>query len=452
MQNFSEKKETGIGSQATDSRWSYDETMDGLTDKSKLPYFLILFLISPVLAAFSAIFSYKQHGAKLTLVLFFGVYGYTLIIRPGADSYTLAEDFVSHYPNLSFPGFLNEMASILSLQGSAVTVDEPYMSILGFTVSRFSSDPSVLFLFAGLVFGAFFIKGVSLVYAESRDQWNLALAVLFIFFFSWVFLDGVNAPRTHTANWVFFTGAFLYLKTNDIKYIFLVMLAPFIHFGYLVIITPFFVYLFFKDFKLVYISVLVVSYFASTSLTVLEPYLMATELGESKLQAYTGSERWDPELQGQNSGNLSFHARYYRLAADYAIQFMLFISLIYSGYLGRKYHDRIQNGLGTIAILLLSFANFATIIPVLRNRLMMSFGLFALAYLVRLYTKNWEELRNRHWIIYICIPFILLFLFTKYSIIGDYLDFRVLFSPLSYPFIGDDPVSMKEFIRQILDV
>jgi hypothetical protein len=347
---------------------------------------------------------------------------------------------------------LDELISILSLRGSAVTIDEPYMSVLAFTVSRFSADPSVLFMFAGLVFGYFYIKGVTLLYNESIGKWNFSLVVLFTFFVSWVFLDGVNAPRTHTANWVLFCGAFLYLKTADVKYIFLVLAAPLVHFGYLAMILPFFVYFFFRDMKYAYIAVLVVSYFASAGMNMLEPILTATELGESKVQAYTGSDRWDPEVQAMIEDDRSFHARYYRFLSDYSIQFMFFISLIWSGYIGGKYHDRIQNGLGSIAILLLSFANFATFIPVLRNRLFLSFGLFALAYLFRLYAKNWDDLIKRHWVIIVCIPFILLYLFVKYSIIGDYFDFRMLFSPLFYPILGDDPVSIKQFIRELLDV
>lgn len=456
MDNYTEISKAAKQTWMKGTANSYESFRENVIEKTKFPYFLLLFLISPVLGALVAIANFNKRGAKTILVFFFGMFGYTLIMRPGADSYDVMLNFVDHFGHLSSYEFLAQMYEVLMLEvpryfgGTNSTIDEFYLPIVSYIISRFTAEPSWLFLTLGTIYGYFYLKGVTAVYSESRQNLNMALGILFVFFFSFIFLEGINAPRTYTAGWVFFSGGFLYLKTKNVKYIFLVGMAPLVHFGYIAMITPFFVYLFFRDVKYVYITILVISFFASASMSFIEPYLMSTGLGESKLNAYTGTERWDPELRGTTGDNRSFHAKYYQDVAYYSLYFMFFFTLMFSGYLKNKFHGFLENGLAGIAILLLSFANFASIIPVLSNRLLRSFALFALAYLLVLYSKNWIVLNNRQWIIYVCVPFILLFLFTKYSIVGDFTDFRILVSPLAYPFLGDDPVSIKEFIRSLL--
>lgn len=385
------------------------------------------------------------------MVFFYGAFGYTLILNPGSDSHSIALDFTYYYALISTSEFGQEIWGIVTLQGGEESADEPYLAVISYLTSRITSDPSWLFLVLGIVYGYFFIKGVNLVYREANTNWNAAAIILFTFFISWVAFYGVNAPRTHTANWVFFCGVFLYLKTNNTKYILLAFSAPLFHFGYLGIMLSFVGYLILKDRKYLYVGILAVSFFASTSMSFLEPALMSTELGQQKIDSYVNNERWDPTIdRGPKEG--SFHAIYYQRAARFAIQFMLISSLLFCGYLTGRNHDRLQNGLAAMAILSLSFANFASIIPVLRNRIFMNSALFSLAYLTRLYLKNDNDLVSERWLIYAMFPFILLYIFTMASMTGDYLDFKVIFSPLMYPFIGDDPLSMKEFIRGILDL
>lgn len=420
-------------------------------DRSLIPYFLILFIISPVLALISAAATFKQRGAKLAMILFIGAYGYTFILNPGMDSYRLSLDFKEYYQFLSPHDFWTDLWSIITLSGSGSTADEPYMAIISYFMAQFTDSTSWFFLLIGLILGIFYVWSISLVYENRSQKWNAAALILFVFFISWIGIYGLNAPRSYTGGFVFFCGAYQYIKTNNYKYLLLVLMAPMIHFGYAGITFPFFVYVFAGNLKYVYITALAVSFIASVGLNLFEPVLTATELGQQKAEIYTG-ERWEARGGGSFQQESSFHAKYYQLAGRRSIEIIFIGSILFLGYLSGKHHDRIQTALGSVAILMLSFSNFTEIIPALSHRTFNNFGLFALAYLVRLYSLEENRIRNFHWLVYICLPAILLFLFTQYSRIGDYMDFKVFVSPLFYPFLGEDPVSIKEFLRSILDL
>ncbi|MDZ7755188.1 hypothetical protein [Rhodohalobacter sp.] len=171
-------------------------------------------------------------------------------------------------------------------------------------------------------------------------------------------------------------------------------------------------------------------------------------MGEAKMQAYAieddggdGFERVDTR---------SFHARYYLSTGKLIVQVLFIYALLFLGYLKGDNHDPLRTRLAGLAILMLSLANLSGFAPALQNRVFVNFGLFALAYLVLHYSKLNPSPGLHRNIVYVALPGILLFVFTQYSQNGDFMDFRVLFSPLMYPFLGDDPVSMKEFIRSLL--
>jgi len=413
-------------------------------------YYLVLFLISPVLAVIASMANFNHKNSRVTLVMFVAAFGYTLIHTGGNDGYRQAMNFVEYYHYLDINEFQYLIIEILSLNGGkhlGAGADELYLPFLSYTLSQFTTNPSWLFLAAGLVYGTFFIRGISLVYDDMHRNWNVVLLVLFIFFISWKNLEGLNSIRNWTGAWCFFNGAYLYLKTKNSSYILLVMLAPFFHFGYLVITIPFYAYLVIGDRKYLLLGILVASYLFSTTTGFIEPYLTSTGLGEAKMQAYAIEDGGGSGFE--QTDNRSFHARYYRFVGDFIIQGLFIYALLFMGFLKDENHDSHRTRLAGLAILMLSLSNVSDFAPALRNRVFVNYGLFALAYLT-LHYSHLRPLSNRHRnMIYLAIPGILLFAFTQYSQIGDFMDFRAMVSPLFYPFLEGDPVSMKEFIRSL---
>ncbi len=418
-----------------------------MDNRNHIVYYLALFLISPVLAVIAAMANFRNKNARVTMILFVAAFGYTLILTPGKDSYTHTINFLEFYQYIDFSQFISELQSVAAFKGSSTHSDEPFLIVVSYFLAQFTDDPSWLFFLVGLIYGYFFINGVSLVYSEVHRNWNIVLIILFVFFLSWKSFEGINSIRNWTAAWIYFNGAFLYLKTGNKKYILLVIAAPLFHFAYIVITLPFFAWYVLRDRRYFYISLLAVSYIFSVGVDILEPYMRMTELGETKLRQYSA----DPlELEEQGSRERSFHAQYYMRAGNWSLRIIFIYAILMLGYLKARNHDSFQSALGSLSILMLTFANLVTFSPVLQNRLSVNFGLFAFAYLIRLYSMREEPVPLNNGVVYLCIPAILLFIFTQYSQIGDFMDFRVLISPLSYPFLGEDPVSMKEFIRSLI--
>ncbi|PKD43267.1 EpsG family protein [Rhodohalobacter barkolensis] len=427
-------------------------TYDGFVkDRTLFPYFLILFMISPVLALISGMFSFRQRGAKLIMILFFGVLGYSWIINPGMDSHSIIENFQDRYLVMSFSQFLYETEMLITLKGDDNIANDAYQHFLLYSISMITEQGKWVMFSLASIFGFFYVKNAWMVYKERKEEWDLVSLLLFIFFISWISVIGINAPRNYTGGMVFFFGAYSYLRTGKASYLVLVAMTPLFHFMYFAIAPCFFVYVFLKDRKYLYLGILAVSFVGTLGLAQLDPILTSTELTESRAEIYTG-ENWEDGPPGTFETNKSFHAQYYREAGEWAITGIFFGVLFLGGYLKDKNHDQLQNGLAGTALLILSFSNFMTAIPALSGRSHIYFGLFALAYLVRFFSSNKIENKKLYWLVYLFLPAILLFLFTQFSRIGDYADFRVLVSPLLYPFIGDDPISMKEFIRTILEL
>jgi hypothetical protein len=421
-----------------------------MDNRNHIIYYLVLFLISPVLAVIAAMANFRNRNARVTLILFVAAFGYTLIIRPGSDGSRQAMNFAEYWQLMSFDQFQYLLGDIIMLKGGkhlGSHADELYLPVLSYTLAQFTANPAWLFFAAGLVYGYFFIRGISLVYSDMHRNWNIVLLILFLFFISWKNLEGLNSIRNWTGAWCFFNGAYLYLKTRNINYILLVLLAPMFHSAYLVITLPFFAYLVIGDRRYMLMGILIFSYIFSTTSELIEPYLTSTGLGEAKMQAYI-SEDEGGEFITEDSR--SFHVRWYRFLSDWIIQGLFIYSLLFMGFLRGENHDPFRARLAGFAILMLSMANLSTFAPVLQNRVFVNFGLYALAYLVLHYSWLNPPPGLRRNIVFIAFPGILLFMFTQYSQIGDFMDFRTFLSPLTYPFLGDDPVSIKEFIRSLL--
>lgn len=418
-------------------------------DRTLFPYFLILFVISPALALISGMFNFRKRGAKFTMLLFFGVLGYSWILNPGMDSYKIVQEFINRYGVMSFYDFMYEMNLVLTLSGTDTNANDPFIHIISYSLSIITDQGKWLMMCLASIFGFFYINNAWMVYEERKESWTIVSLTLFVFFLFWIGIIGINAPRNYIGGMVFFFGAYSYLKTGNKSYLILVASAPCFHFLFLAVAPCFFVYVFLKDRKYIYLGILAVSFIGTVGLSQLEPILTSTELGENRTEIYTG-ENWEDGPPSSFAKEKSFHAEYYREAGSWAIQIVFFGVIFLGGYLKNINHDRLQNGLAGTSLLILSFSNLTTAVPALSGRSFMYFGLFALAYLVRFFSLDKNGNKKFHWLVYLCLPAIFLFLFTQFSRVGDFTDFHVLISPFLYPFLGDDPISMKEFIRTLL--
>ena len=426
--------------------------------KERFGYALLSFLITPILALFLIIGNYQSKFAKYIVVIFFGIFGFNIIFQPGFDGYRHSLNVERHYVGLSMGEFFDELANILMFAPESETNDDPYLHIISYISSFFSSGSSGLYLIAGLVYGYFFASGIQKVYLEIGHKWTFITILLFLIFLSWMSFNGLNSIRNWTAAWIFFNGAYAYFKTRKRKYILLILSTIFFHFAYALIIISFFVVLLIGRRPIIYLMLLIPSYFYNLDISQLQPFIGATQLSSSKFNAYSkNDDEISARIESRTNPNVAFHKAYFLKTKKYFSQLLFFVTLLLFGYFRKNYnHDYLLASLANIGIILIVLANISYYIPVFQNRLSINSGFYMMSYVVIVYSRFmiWarKDLNATIFksIVIVGIPVIGFLLYTNSTMIGNYTDIRMFISPLLYPFLGDESLSVKEFLRDAL--
>ena len=393
--------------------------------------------------------------AKFIIVLFFGIYGMTMIIGEDKDAHVHLKFFEESYVDKDFKTFIGETKNILLLkpgENDGKTNVDPYLHLISFVVAIFTSNSRFLFVVVSLIYGFFYVRGVSKVYELVKGKWNFTLFILFFAFVFWKSLEGINSIRNWTAMWIFFNGAFSYFKTKKIKYVFLVFMAPMVHFAYALIAFPFFIMLIFKNRPVIYGSILLASFaYTAIDATFVNDLMHLTDLGTQKIGYIKEGSSTDYLLERDTE---SFHAKYYLVAGKLFISTLFYYMLLTYGYFKKKNHTILSQSLASMAILLIALSNLATFSTVVNARVFLNAGLYVLAYLILTYSANLKlgiNLKNYVFnsLIFLTLPFLGVFIFTQWSQIGEFTDIRVAVSPLMYPFFGEEAYSLKELLRKL---
>lgn len=424
----------------------------------KLTYGFILLFINPIAGAFASIKSFKLPESSLILVFFFGFYGMTMVIDESKDAYVHVQSFQSSYVNKTLDTFLAETKNILLLkpgENEGDTNDDLYLHVMSFIVSIFTKNPSGLYFIIAFIYGYFYIRGIKKVFSLISEKRNLILSFLFFVFIFWKSLEGINSIRNWTAAWVFFNGAFSYLQTKKIKYIFLIFCAPLIHFAYALITIPFFIFLILGNRPIFYGIILIGSFFYSfENISFIIEFLSATDLGESKI-GYI--KEGSSENYLNERGAEAFHAKFYLVASKIFVSTLFYYTLIFYKYFLKKEQSYLLSGLASIGLLLIAISNLTTFSISINTRVYINAGLYSLTYIILVYNNN-SLLKIKDskkfgfdFLAIIGIPFASLFLITQWSQIGDFTDIRIFLSPLLYPFFGDEAFALKEALRNFFN-
>lgn len=423
-------------------------------NQERLIYGLVLFFISPVIALYAAMKNFQYKESRWLIILFFGFFGLTMIIIDGKDSSTHRDYFVNYYIDKDFETFVYETKNILLLKpnlNEGRTNDDLYLHLISYLSSVFTSNPALLFFIASLIYSIFFIRGIGLVYEFVKGKWTFTLILIFFLFVIWKSFEGINSIRNWTGAWIFFNGAFSYFQTKNKKFLWLVLLAPMIHFGYFLITIPFFLIVLVGNHPKLYVFILIISFFISLeNIDFIYEYLMITDLSSQKLNYIRLGSSEDYLIEGHAN---AFHAKYYKVAGKLAISIMFYYAILFFGYLKKENHSYLLMSLGSMGLLMIAFSNIVTFSVTINNRVFINGGLYILAYLVILYTIKIKKgltlsMVNFNMVVYLCIPLTLLFAFTQFSNIGDFTNGKIFVSPLTY-WIFEGDYSLKELFREL---
>ena len=416
-----------------------------------------IFFFNPFMAFYNGVKRINTPQAKKFLILFFGFFGATILFNEGTDGFRHSINIENHYYGLSVGDFFNELILLFQFIPSPGTNDDPYLHILSYLAGLFNS-PRVLYILASLVYGYFYINSLYYVRSLIKNKFNFCVTLLFL---SLIFIkgfEGINSIRNWTGQWCLFYVVIKHIVTKDKKTLFLLLLPPFIHFGYLFISIPVIISIFYSKYRKVFLIIYFVS-FALSSLNIADYALNYFEAGlfQDKTETYMRDVEQIGLKRNDFETTASFHKLYAYDAFTFYIQFLFILVLLFYDKSLKKIIER--KGLVVLsssALLLLSFSNIAVLIPSLYKRLYMNANVYIIAFLLLMYAitleYNSKSKLRFEFLIKLGLPVYFFFFFMQLSYVAEFANVATILPlPIGIFFFLDD-ISIKILVKEILDI
>ena len=208
--------------------------------------FLILAsVVAPVFLLLAAWKTSSQRYRHWLLTAFVTMYGATISIRydptgQGADGVRHLLLVYDHYVGMSFATFLSDLWYVLTLQdASNLAIRDVYKHLVSYFVGGVLGQPQLFFTVIAFVYGYFFTGSLLEIFRHVKwRHLNYVVLGLAAMLFLVKNIEGVNTVRTWTGLWVLVYACLRYYDTKKARYALMMLLPPFIHFGYFLMVLP----------------------------------------------------------------------------------------------------------------------------------------------------------------------------------------------------------------------
>jgi hypothetical protein len=356
---------------------------------------LLFFLIWPFGAFLYALYHFDQKESKVILVLFTGLFGYSMIAEfQSLDLYRVMQ-LLPAASHLSLGEFTNRIKNIYTASDSE-SIDL-YRDTVTFIVSRFTKNGNWLMLVFGLIAGFAYIKVLSLFTFESIDN-NINKYLLVIPFSFIIGIDQLAGVRFSLAAYIFLYGAIKVVVNGDNRYLLVAASSMLVHFSFFAVVLLLIIFLKLKYYPRIIYILLSLSFVLPN---LIHSYIIqyAGFLGQA-VEART--EMYNSLATDLNYGSdTSWYIRY-------RIILMLAFCYITLGVTRLKkkklnYSDK-ANSLFFFSLIILSFVNFTLDIPHFGYRFQFVFLMFAFFYLYKIYAENSESILVSR-LLFMSLPF-----------------------------------------------
>lgn len=423
----------------------------------KLKLLLTYFLFSPIIGLIQSLKYFGSKESKILLYVFFIYYGFTLNVETGADSSRHVQRLL-HYENLPLKNWLEELWLMIQLNPSKETNDEPYLHIISYIAGNITTTHHALYSIASLIYGWLFVNSIYAVESLIKTDKSRIILILFVFFFFWKSFEGINSIRNWTGAWCLFYGTFQYYNTRKKSYLIFIFISPLIHFGYALMSIPIFIVLIFGNRPIIYCFVFIISFFYHPSPTTISNIGGKTELSQQKLKTYYRDDEKIALKEEVFNENSSFHRKYAEPLGRLYLKFLLFYIIFLFGYLWRRNltdSEVFAHSFISIAVLMYAASNITQYYSSLSIRLELNGGLYALLAILLLLTQKLISKNPREYPLILRIfyftsfPIVGFFIFMKLSYCLEYLNIKMLVSPIFEIFFHELNISVKELIKMI---
>ena len=202
---------------------------------------LFIFIIQPFLGFLLAVKNLRRTQNCIVFILFATLWGWSMSFKfTPADNYRIAAKFCQK-PIYHFE-------EVLETQEEGKSVDI-YLNAVNFIIHQYTSNAKAYFAFLCTVFGIFCVASIRYVLIHRVNTNNPYLMLFAFLMFTTASLAYCAMPRFWTAAWIM-TFAIMNLMDRNYKWIFLLILLPYIHFSFLPISFIILGAVFFSDFFL----------------------------------------------------------------------------------------------------------------------------------------------------------------------------------------------------------
>jgi hypothetical protein len=386
------------------------------------------------------------------------VYGSTISLDIGNDGYRHLAAVSEVYVNMPFKQFFYEIFQILTFQLTDSRAQDLYKHILSFFLGAVLEMPFLFFPIVALVYGYFF-SGSVLEVLRGVGHLKLRYHKLFwgfvILFVLYKNVEGVNTVRTWTGLWVLVYACLKYYRTKELKYLFLMFIPPFIHFGYFVMALPAYAVLVLGNRNITYAVIFVMSsFFSFINPAALAEDLQETELGEQRYDAYAVEEKTNLNEQYENqvAQGSNWYRQLQKLGVQtWAVNILCYI-LIFSGVYLKKMTSY-QKRLFSVGIMTLALSNMTWFLSAVTNRSAVVGAVFVLLALILYWKNNIKEVQSNRLITYGLSLSLLLFIpfnIYKLSDILGFISFFNLIAPFAVWIEPDINMSVRDFVQVVI--
>ena len=208
--------------------------------------FLVLAsVVAPVFLLVAAWKTSSQRYRHWLLTAFVTMYGATIAIRydptgEGSDGVRHLLLVYDHYVGMTFAQFAEDLWYALTLQdASHQAIRDPYKHLVSYFVGGVLGQPQLFFTVIAFVYGYFFTGSLLEIFRHVKwRHLNYVVLGLAAMLFLVKNIEGVNTVRTWTGLWMLVYACLRYYDTKKARYALMMLLPPFIHFGYFVMVLP----------------------------------------------------------------------------------------------------------------------------------------------------------------------------------------------------------------------
>ena len=356
-----------------------------------------MFLISPVLGFLHSLRSMNTKSSYWVFFFFAVCFGMAFSIdaydsfsynRSGIDAGRYRLEFERSADMTSYD-FVHSFNNYTQFDDG--DKDFYYISMV-YVISRFTHNYHFLFLAFAMVFAFFQLKTLRFLTQNEYFE-NTLFFLILVVFFTWNQIFNINAMRFYTAAWVSVYSIFQIFLNERKRYFVLLLLPPFFHSSFWLFDAILIVAYLFKRFDIIWIALLVFSFFSTTILadliTTAADYL--PDFLAKTASGYTISDRLYSETNFTGTG-------FYWVPMVFDTLYKIYVNLlVVLLILNRKVlKEGREKFLYVIAIVIMAYVNFAMPIPALgRRSIVMVYPI--IAYLWMTCFKN----QRLNWLIYI---------------------------------------------------